>query len=262
MSEFVNPLLASIKLPGRIFQLPSKGLFYKNGELADNIKEGEIHVRPMSAMDEINMKNPDQLFSGEAVNTVFKTCIQGVEKPSQLLSKDVDAIMMFLRTVTYGPNFEFTAKHWCEGGKDHNYIADIDTIIQNMVMIDPTMVKDLYTLSLPNGQTVKLRPHVYQHVINLIKQNHNKAELSVVDQQNNLKTMLLAVIESVDNISDEKLIVEWIEHIPSPLITKIGEKVEGINDWGSKPRWKCVCRDCGQEFEVDLPINPVDFFTE
>ena len=111
MSE--NPLLQKIRLPGRIFQLPSRGLFYNNGELENTVKDGEIHVHAMSAFAEIHMKNPDQLFSGQAVDTVFRECVRGVVEPTKLLAKDVDAILMFLRTVTYGPNYEFTAKHTC-----------------------------------------------------------------------------------------------------------------------------------------------------
>lgn len=262
MSEQQNPLLAGIKMPGRIFQLPSRGLFYKNGELADNIRDGEIHVHSMSAMDEIVMKNPDQLFSGDAINNVFKTCITGIDKPSQLLAKDVDAIMLFLRVVTYGPNFEFVARHWCEGGKEHSHIADVDSIINGMVMIDPTLIEDAYTVVLPNNQVVKLRPHHYQHVIDLIKHNQNKKELSAADQQTNLKLMLLAVIESVDGINDEKMIKEWLGGIPTKFVSLIGGKTEKVNDWGSKPKWSCKCPECGEQFDVEIPINPVSFFTE
>ena len=60
-SSSTNPLLARVKIPGRIFQLPSAGIFYKNGELAEGIENGEVHVHPMTALDEINMKNPDKL---------------------------------------------------------------------------------------------------------------------------------------------------------------------------------------------------------
>ena len=176
MSE-ENSLIAGLKLPGRIFQLPSRGLFYKNGELSNTIKEGEIHVRSMSALDEINLKNPDQLFSGAAVNTVFKQNIQGIENPAQLLAKDVDAIMLYLRTVTYGPSYEFSARHNCPGGKEHSYIADVDQMISTMKMMDPTTINDLFTVTLQNGQVVKLRPNRYQQVIDLIKLNENKTEV-------------------------------------------------------------------------------------
>ena len=96
-----NPLLDKIKLPGRIFQLPSRGIFYEDEELSEDIKNGEIHVQAMSALDEITLKNPDQLFSGDAVQNIFKNCLTGVNKPVNLLSKDIDALMLFLRTVTY-----------------------------------------------------------------------------------------------------------------------------------------------------------------
>jgi hypothetical protein len=262
MIENSNPLLAGIKLPGRIFQLPSRGIFYKNGELADNISDGEIHVHSMSAMDEIVMKNPDQLFSGDAINTVFKNCISGIQKPSDLLAKDVDAIILFLRVVTYGSGFEFTAAHNCPGAKSHTYIADVDKLIAEMKMIDPTTVRELYTLTLDNGQTVKLRPNIYQHVLNLIKLNQNKKVITAEDQQQNLLLMLLSVIESVDGIAERALIEEWLKKIPAPMISRIGEKVEKVNEWGSDSKWKCRCRDCGQEYDVEIPVNPVSFFTE
>lgn len=257
-----NPLLEGLKLPGRIFQLPSRGIFYRDGELSSSIKDGEIHVQPMSALDEINMKNPDQLFSGIAVQTVFNHTISGISKPSELLAKDIDAIMLFLRTVTYGPHYEFMARHNCEGGKEHSYVANIDEMINSMKMLDPTTVEQLYTLTLSNGQTVKLKPNRYQQVIDLIKMNEAKEIITVEDQQVNLTKMLLGVIQSVDGITDEAMIMDWIKRLPSPMVNKIAGRIEGVNAWGPDLKWTCKCKDCGEEFSVEIPINPVSFFTE
>jgi hypothetical protein len=261
MSE-TNPLIANLKLPGRIFQLPSRGEFYKNGELSADVRDGEIHIHPMAALDEINMKNPDQLFSGAAVNTVFKQCISGIEKPAELLSKDVDAIMMYLRVVTYGPTYEFNARHFCEGGKEHSYIADIDTMINTMTIIDPTTIEDNYTVTLQNGQVVKLQPNKYQQVLDLIKLNSNKTEITAEDQQKNLIMMMMGVIKSVDDITDIVKIEEWTKKIPSPMVNRIAKKVENVNSWGPTLKWTCNCKDCGKDFEVEIPINPISFFTE
>jgi hypothetical protein len=257
-----NPLLSKVKLPGRIFQLPSLGLFYKNGELADNVVNGEIHVRPMSALAEIHMKNPDQLFSGQAVETVFKECVEGVQKPSQLLAKDVDAIMMFLRTVTYGPNYEFAAKHHCEGAKEHTYIADVDSFINTMVMMDPTTLDKLYKVTLPNEQVVHLQPSRYGHVVALLKANQGKEEITVEDAQANLMMMLNSVVTRVDDVTDAAQIDEWLRAVPTTYVTAIANKIDAINKWGPSMRWKGKCRDCGGDLEVELPINPVSFFTE
>lgn len=257
-----NPLLEKLQLPGRIFQLPSKGIFYTNGELDPTVKNGEIHVHPMSSIDEIHMKNPDQLFSGAAVDIVFSRCISGISKPSQLLSKDVDAILLYLRTVTYGPSFEIIAKHTCEGAKEHTYIADIDQIIANIEFIDTTIVDKVYNIKLPNGQTVNLHPTIYQNTIDFVRENGSKQVITAKDQEKNLLSVLLGVIKSVDNISDPQKIEQWLRALPSPQTNVIGSAMEKINNWGSDLSWTCRCRDCGEEFSVEIPINPVAFFTE
>lgn len=97
-----NPLLSKIELPGRRFRLPSRGLFYTNGELNDDIVDGEIQVFSMTAIDEISMRSPEYLFSGEAIERVFKRCIPEVKKPLELLSLDIDYLLTALRIVSYG----------------------------------------------------------------------------------------------------------------------------------------------------------------
>lgn len=257
-----NPLLAKIRMPGRIFQLPSRGLFYKNGELDDSVKEGEIHVHPMSALAEIHMKNPDQLFSGQAVETVFRECVSGVAKPSELLSKDVDAILMFLRTVTYGPQYEFTATHTCKDAKDHSYVADVDGMIGGMKYIDPTTVEKQYTVDMPNGQIVKLQPSRYNKIVEILKFNEGKKEISVEDMKTNLMMMLTSVVVQVDDITDPVMIREWLAKIHTKWTTQIAQRVESINEWGPSMNWTGKCRDCGEEFSVEIPINPITFFIE
>ena len=59
-----NPLLRNIQLPGDTVRLPSRGIFYNNGELTPSTQNGEVHVYPMKAIDEIIMRSPDKLLSG------------------------------------------------------------------------------------------------------------------------------------------------------------------------------------------------------
>ena len=73
----VNPLLERARLPGQTFTLPSKGLFYKHGEVDDSVlaAKGEVMVYPMVTLDEINIKTPDKLLNGTAITDVFKRCM-------------------------------------------------------------------------------------------------------------------------------------------------------------------------------------------
>lgn len=257
-----NPLIEGLKLPGRIFKLPSQGLFYKNGELADYVKEGEVHVRALSAFDEIMIKNPDQLFSGSAIQHVLSTCVEGIEKPGELLSKDVDALMVFLRSVTYGDTYDLTVNHKCENAKNHDYSISVESFISGMKCIDPTTVEKAFTVVLQNGQVVKLRPNRYSEILELVKNNSIKKEMTPEDKREYLLSMLLGVIESVDGIQDRQMIKEWVLKLPTKMIDKIADKIEGVNDWGISTAVKIKCKDCGEEFEVIVPLNPVSFFTE
>lgn len=257
-----NPLLAGLKLPGRIFQLPSKGLFYKSGEISSDQTEGEIHVKALSAFDEITLKNADQLFSGDALKTVFPKCTEGIDKPVELLSKDVDALLLYLRLVTYGPSYEYTAKHTCENAKVHSYVADLDKMVNDIKYVDATLLDDEYKITLVNGQVVRLRPLQYKHVMNIVKNNQNKTEISVEDARANLRALVLGVVDSVDGTVNRDHIAEWAMQLSTPMINKIASKIEILSEWGVNNVVECECKDCGAKFKVEIPLNPVTFFTE
>jgi hypothetical protein len=129
-------------------------------------------------------------------------------------------------------------------------------------MIDPTTIDELFKLSLPNGQVVKLRPSRYCDVISLLKENVGKEELGVETMKRNLMLMLSSVVQQVDEISDQTMISEWLAQCPTTWITRIAERIEKISEWGPALKWRGKCKDCGNDLEVELPINPVTFFTE
>jgi hypothetical protein len=256
-----NPLLERVKIPGRIFQLPSAGLFYTNGELDEDVENGEIHVYPMTAIDELNMKNPDMLFSGKAISIVFRHCVPSVKKPEELFAKDIDALMIFLRLVTYGPKYEIEAQHSCENSKGHSYLVDVEQIANTMKVIDHDYANEHFSVSLNNGQTVKMSPIRYKNVIKLMMMNENKKELTVADQEKNLITNLINIIESVDEVTDKKQIAEWLHVVSPQMMNELATAIENSQSWGPDTNVELICKDCSQPFKVDVPINPISFFS-
>jgi hypothetical protein len=254
-----NPLLAKLKIPGRTFQLPSRGALYHNGELSSY--EGEVHVHPMSALTEINLKNPDLLFNGKAIEAVVAECIPEIKKPMDLFGRDIDALMFFLRVVTYGPDFEINVKHTCDEAKDHSYSINIEQMAMNMKPLDVTMT-DYFVVTLPNGQVVKLRPVTISHMIKLFQMNTGKKELTADDVQANIVFNLVSLIENIDGETDKNNIEGWIRAATTVQLGRLTKAIESMNDWGPDTDTKIVCRDCGTEFTVELPLNPVSFFTE
>lgn len=255
-----NPLLAKIKLPGRILQLPSRGKLYTT-ELT-GCPDGEVHVRPMSALDEISMKNPDLLFSGKAISEVLPHCVPEIKEPENLFGKDVDALMLFLRIVTYGNFFEIELRHDCKDAKNHSYTIDLEKILARMKYLDPTTVEKITTLILPNDQVVVLQPLRYKHIIEVLQQNQTKKEFTAEDIKNNLIRNTMSLILSVDGVTDRNMIQEWVRDLPATYSNRLAERVNEINDWGPQLEEEIVCKDCGGTMSVDIPINPMTFFTE
>lgn len=258
MSEnATNPLLQKLKLPGRVFQLPSRGAFYRNGEIETS--EGEVHVRPMSALTEINLKNPDQLFNGKALEEVCQECVPDIKKPTELFGRDVDALMFYLRLVTYGPKFEINVQHTCPDAKNHSYTVDIEQMVNEMKPLDPT---SKFEVTIQTGQKVVLHPVKFEHMIKLFQMNAGKKELTPDDVKANIVFNLVSLIESVDGITDPKLIEAWAKLLTTPQQNRITELIEKMNDWGPNSTTEIKCRDCGETMQVELPLNPISFFTE
>jgi len=252
-----NPLLQRLKLPGRVFQLPSRGAFYHHGELSS--QEGEVHVHPMSALTEINLKNPDQLFNGKALEEVCRECVPEIKKPTQLFGRDVDALMFFLRLVTYGSQFEVSVKHTCPDAKNHSYVVDVEKMANEMKLLDPTA---RFEVTLQTDQVVVLHPIKFEHMIKLFQMNTGKKDLKVEDIKANLIFNLVNLIDNVDGVTDPKAIEEWARQLTTPMQSRITELVEQMNDWGPASSTKLKCKDCGAEVDVELPLNPISFFTE
>jgi hypothetical protein len=256
-----NPLMAKIKLPGRIFRLPSGGYLYKNGELSDSCKDGEVHVRPMSALSEIKIKNPDMLFSGQAVREILAECVEEIKKPMELFGRDIDALMCFLRVVTYGPKFRIEADHGCKDSKSNGYEIDIENIIQNIRQLDPTTIGLRYEVKLPNEQVVTLDPIRFKTVVELMQSN-NKDLPTSEDIQMNMINNLLNMINNIDGHSDKELIREWVQAAPATYISAIANALDSSNEWGPKFEQEVECRDCHEKMTIELPLNPVNFFSE
>lgn len=260
----VNPLLARIQLPGETFKLPSCGVFYKNGELHPSVTDAEVHVHPMTVIDEITIKTPDMLFSGRAVEEVFGRCIPQVLKPTELLAKDVDFLMLCLRKVSYGNTLELASTHFdCEKvdePKSQNYMIDINVFIQNTKRIDPTSVAKDYTVSFDNDQVIKMQPVRFSDFINLmqVQEDVNMAPEKQVDI---LVKALARVILSVDEITDPGMIGEWLRMIKPAYLNKLNDQLEASVNWGPDFKYKIECKDCGEAQEVVAPLNPLAFFT-
>lgn len=259
----VNPLLDKLRIPGSTFRLPSQGLFYDEGVLHASVKNGEVEVYPMTAMDEIIMNTPDKLLSGKAILEVFSRCIPSILRPNDLLSKDVDFLMVCLRLVSFGTTMDLSYEHSCEHAEEHKYTVDIEQMVNNARQIDPTTINTEYVMPMQNGQVVTLKPFTYVNIVELyqttalIKSENVTAE----EAKKLIISTITNIIGSVDGVKDKTFIEQWVTKIPLGWKKQIERRAQDVTQWGVDFLVKQQCPDCGEEITLQVAANPVSFFT-
>ena len=166
-----NPLLKKAVIPGKRFRLPSRGLFYTNGELDDSVHDGEVEVFSMATVDEITLRTPEFLFTGEAIEKVFNRCIPEIKQPLKLLSQDVDYLLTCLRIVSYGDILPINTRcSVCETNQKAQNERDIESFLAE-VKIKAEEQKIDFDIAVQTEQ-VQERLHSLQ-TKNIPKQTHN-----------------------------------------------------------------------------------------
>lgn len=259
----VNPLLRRIRLPGESFTLPSRGLLYEPGNvLAHDVRDGELHVYPMTGIDELTMKSADKLFSGDAVREVFQRCIPQILVPGQLFAKDVDFLLTALRKVSYGPTIEVTYTHTCSDAKLHTYEVYLESFLRSSQALNPLALDSRFKFDC-YGQSVQFKPATFDDIV-LLNQHQQMQESGPLqtDEQHlhHVLYSISTVIKTVDEVANKDDIIEWLKNIPAKWLVELTDAINDTTEWGVEFDVTLQCKDCGEEIKVPSTLNPVSFF--
>lgn len=261
--KVVNPLLERVRIPGETHRIPSRGIFYSDGELDSSVKDGEVHVYPMTTIDEIILKSPDKLFSGYSIIEVFKRCVPQVVDPLMLFAKDVDFLLVALRKISYGDETEIKYTHECENAKEHSYIVRISSFLKKTRYLDPLTIREEYKITLENGQVVEMHPIKFKDVLRLIQnmateKTEEYTEEKIVD---NLISSTGSIIKKVDEVEDKEFIEQWLRTIPLPWSKQISSVIEKTGGFGPDLSEELKCKDCKKIIKINPVFNPLIFFS-
>lgn len=264
----INPLLAKLHksniIPGVTFRLPSKGIPYVNGELDDDVHDGEILVNPMSTLDEIYLKTPDMLFQGTAVEKTILRCCPQVKKPLELLSKDVDYILTCMRLVSYGNILTTEYKCDCDKSKPIDVDINVSDFVNKTKNIDNAAL-DKLTFTI-DGFLFKIRFVTFQKMIELNQESlsdntddDNKTPDEIFDK---FIKNLTVNIENIDGVRDPAMIEEFLKNQSRKFQMAVLDKITEANNWGVKFDYIHHCKWCDNDKNIQVSLNPVSFFTE
>ena len=258
MENNENPLLKKIRLPGKRFRLPSKGLFYHNGELDESVVDGEVEVFSMTTVDEITLRSPEFLYSGEAIERVFKRCVPEIKKPLKLLSRDVDYVLACLRVVSYGgiyqidtycPDCEEKQEQINEGRvkeflEEVRVKAEEQEVAFDLAMLDEKVQNRLATLSnrrsTEHTYSIDLEGIMQNNTTEISKEEYTKYNITLTNGQEICMTPLRmdsAVAAHQFQNNDNTLDLTVIEEYVSFLIACTVLSVDGVTDWDNICEW-------------------------
>lgn len=267
-NKLLNPLLVDLKLPGKTCTLPTKSLRYVVGkEITAEASNGEVYVQPLSGVSEMKLKSADMLFSGKAFDEVIRECCPSILSPLDLYAKDVDMIMCYIRLVTYGQYFNIEHTHDCENPKQHNYEVDLELLLQKTKYLDSNTMLEQFTTTLENAQHVTFEPLRMSSMIEILQMaatsEKEQKEVAYSTMEKLMLDNLCNSINSVADISDKKMIREWLRMIPKTYTKKLTKGIENMNNtFGIDFNSKLQCKDCGTTYDVEIPLNPIVFFSE
>jgi hypothetical protein len=256
-----NPLILKMvksnTTPGTTYRLPSKGVPYKNGELADEVKDGEIVVYPMSILDEIYLKSPDMLFQGTAVEKVIARCCPQVLKPLEMLSKDIDYILTCMRQVSYGNLLTVPYKCDCEKSKEIQLEVPMSNFISRTKEFNNS-VNQTFEIE---GFLIKIQNVKFKDMIAINQENLMSGD-NEEEMYESFINNITASIESIDEQTDRDIIKEFLRSQNRSFQMDIIKHVQELNNWGVQFDYKFKCKWCGQEKSTYISLNPVSFFSE
>jgi hypothetical protein len=149
----------NFNLPHDVVTLPTGGVFYKN-------KKKAIKVGYLTANDENILIGAAQN-SNNIILTLLRSKIYETElRPEDMLNGDIEAIMIYLRNTSFGPEYTLTLTDPRTSKQfTTNVILDELNIKQSQHKPDE---QGLFTTTLPKtGTTVKLKPLTYGEIIEI-----------------------------------------------------------------------------------------------
>lgn len=274
-----NPLKKYFRQPAIYLDLPSKGLFYPEGalELPEN---GEVPVYPMTAMDEITYKTPDALFNGNATAEVVKSCIPAIKDPWQMLTFDVNTLLIAIRIASVGhemdiastcPECDFTA----------DYTIDLRSIIDRKPDIDE------YKKTVTIGDLeIQLKPMTYKEANenNLIRFEEDRLTALILNDELDEETKIKMLADSFKNITKHSIqaiersvmsirtpdgvatepehIQEFLHNCEQDIFNAIKDRVIELRDLENLKPFHIKCSECGHEYEQSYTMDMSTFFDQ
>lgn len=261
--DVVKEMLASIKQFTTNYEeitLPSLGKFY-NGN--DGPINGVLNIRPMTGQEEKIIATPRFIKKGQAVNMIFKNCMLEKFDPDQFLSVDREYLLIYLRGISYSPDYEVTVR-CSECQTSFNHVINLDTLFmsycpdeftaESLVDVFPkTGFKFTYRLARGRDESAII--------------NHRERRIKDWGDATHDDTLLFrasSLIEQMETpsggiLTGQHNIIGILEQLPIQDVAYIRNLLTDP-PFGVDKTINLNCPSCIRDFQTELPLESNFFF--
>ena len=264
--------------PKIYIDLPSEGKFYDSTVVQD-MQTTQLPVYGMTAMDEIVLKTPDALFSGEATCQVISSCIPAIINPWALVGFDIDYILIARRIATYGDEMPIETK--CSSCSETNTndvglgrllesFAEYKTsttfnIGDLTVFVEPISYKE--NTSFSKEQYVLERQASQVSQLDATQEEKDKELQKILTQMTNLTLRLSVsyiskISDGTDAEDDKQQLLDFISNNDAKFYKDLQAKIKEISDNWNLPTFDITCGnpECEVQYKSKISVDYASFF--
>ena len=245
-SPQLNPLAMFMRQPKIYIRLPSNGEYWPAGSFVPS-ETGEYPVFSMTAQDEMLLKIPDALMSGQAVVDVIQHCMPNIKNAWERPSIDMDVILIAIRLATYGEMMKTPIKI---GEAEMDYVVDLRTVMDSLQQ----RITWVPYISVNEDLTLFVRPVNYkqlsqaavqsfetQKIIQMVNDDNMSEEEKIKifkDSFSKLTTITIGTIGSTiykidssnGSTDNPDFIKEFIDNVDKGVFDKIQKHLEELKE--------------------------------
>ena len=278
-----NPLSGFMRQPKIYIKLPSGGQYWPKGSI-DMPETKELAVYSMTAKDEMMLKIPDALISGQALVDVIQHCIPSIKNAWAIPSLDLDVILIAIRVATYGETMTVPItinEEEMDYGVDLRYVMGelLEQISwQESVQVSPELVVYVKPIDYKQMSASAVKTFETQRVLQIVNdssmsnEEKSKSFKEAVDKLNDITVGLInnsvfRVDSSNGATDDPRYIKEFLDNADKEIYDKIKTHVEQLREKNNikpviiQPTPEMIEKGAANApIEIPLLFDPSTFF--
>jgi hypothetical protein len=269
-----NPLQQFFRQPKIYVSLPSHGVYNKPGTISGDAER--IAVYGMTGMDEIIMKTPDALLTGESTVKVIQSCCPSITDAWDINLLDVEMLLTAIRIATFGN--EISVTNVCgECQTVNNYDINLNNVIDyftNCQYENTLVLQDLKITTRPltykQSSDFGLRNFEMQQKLKQLEMvttndERKQAMDNLLEDLARTRNEVFSLgIESIDTgstvVTERAFIKEWVDNVDASVMNAVVNHIEQNRDAWSTPKQHVKCENCNHEEDIYIDLDQANFF--